>query len=128
MCRTIITLLDCGHREVGPLFRCDMAVASRPRGYPYDDGRIVVCQPNEIHNINQKSFCEECVGEMIQRLLTAACQTCRRNIVTRMGEAVLDTLPQGQEAANQQGASSGPDTAEHQGADAESDTATLCHW
>lgn len=116
MCHTIITHLECGHRETGPIFRCEMAVASKPRGYPYDDGRLVICQPNEVHCVDQKSFCGECIQEMRRQLLTAACPTCRRSIVTLWGESVLDTLPRE------------PDTAGQQVADSQSDTETLCHW
>lgn len=128
MCHTIITILECGHRKVGPVFRCDMAVASRPRGYPHDDGRLVICQPNQVQHVNvQKSFCEECVKELIQRLLAVVCQPCQRNVVGRMGEAVLNTLPQSGETSQRR---DGPDTTGSEAPEmgSESDTATLCHW
>lgn len=93
MCHTIITMLECGHREVGPVFRCDAAVDSTPRGPPHDDGRLVLCSASRVAHIESKSYCGYCVGELVRRLLGMMCSPCREDLLRQLAETVLRSLP-----------------------------------
>ncbi|EME78595.1 uncharacterized protein MYCFIDRAFT_212428 [Pseudocercospora fijiensis CIRAD86] len=92
MCQTLVTQLSCGHTIRGPILQCDSAVQTAPRGPPYDDGRMVLCQPGSLLQIENNTCCESCVSDMIVGILRNSCYRCRRSLVWRMGQAIIDWL------------------------------------
>lgn len=92
MCQTLVTQLSCGHTIHGPLIQCDAAIATTPQGPPHDDGRMVLCQPGSLLEIEQNTCCERCCSDMIVGMLRGSCYRCRRSLVWRMGSAIIDWL------------------------------------
>ena len=92
MCQLIVTNLACGHKIRGPLLQCPAASRTAPRGPPHDDGRMVLCPRSEALSLHQSTCCETCFAIIFRGFLGAVCQPCRRVVIPRMGQELVDML------------------------------------
>lgn len=87
MCHILRTLLACGHSARGPLLQCQEAVQATPRGPPYDDGRMVLCDRSEELLVWQNVCCEACFIVVIGGAIQASCHPCRGGITQHFSSA-----------------------------------------
>ena len=107
MCQLIVTTLACGHKIRGPLLQCPAASPTTPRGPPHVDGRSVLCARSEALNLHQSTCCEVCFATIFRGFLGAVCHPCRRVVIPRMGQELVDML---QRASDQDTGSHTPES------------------